>query len=411
MNKKNVPLQWHTEKRTVDSLTPYEKNPRQMSEKQLADLKKSLKRFNLVEIPAVDTDNKVIAGHQRLKVLHLLDRGGEEIDVRVPNRPLTKDEYEQYLLTSNAVTGDWDFEKLKSFDMDLLLDVGFDADELSSVWEPHLEVQDEKGFDEESELEKITEPETQLGDLIELGTHRLICGDNTDVKVLEQLCGKEKVSMIYSDPVFNLKGALSYSVGIGGKKNYGGNVNDTRSDEEYERFLRQGLELALAHSKPDTHCFYWNDQCNIGITQALYKSLGITNKRVCLWIKNSQNPTPSVAFNKCYEACMYGVRGKPYLSENHEGLNEVMNAEMSTGNNLHSEIYDQLDLWLEKRLPAKDYEHATSKPPALHQKSIRRCTKPGDIILDSFGGSGRQLTGQASVDSQSYLNPYSSLMT
>ncbi len=151
MTNKQVPLVWHTEKRTVDSLIPYKENPRTMSEKQLADLKKSLQRFNLVEIPAIDTTGRIIAGHQRLKVLQLLGRGDEQVDVRVPNRPLTKEEYEQYLLTSNAVTGDWDFEKLKLFEMDLLLDVGFDADELNKVWAEHLSVVPDE-FEKEKEL-------------------------------------------------------------------------------------------------------------------------------------------------------------------------------------------------------------------------------------------------------------------
>ena len=68
-----------------------------------------------------------------------------------------------------------------------------------------------------------------------------------------------------------------------------------------------------------------------------------------------------------------------------------MNKELTTGNNLLEETSDELDLWLVKRLPAKEYQHATSKPPKLHEKAIRRCTKPGDIILDSFSGSGSTL--------------------
>lgn len=403
MPTKQVSLVWHTEKRTVDSLIPYEANPRTMSEKQLADLKKSLKRFNLVEVPATDVDGRIIAGHQRVRVLQILGRGSEEIDVRVPNRPLTKEEYEQYLLTSNAVTGDWDFEKLKAFDVDFLTDIGFDADELSSIWEPHLEVKKEEDFDEETELEKIAEPTTQLGDLIELGSHRLICGDNTDPVVLEELFGLNTAAMIYSDPVYNLKGGVKYESGVGGKQAYGGNVNDTRTDSEYEEFLRQGMKLALLHAKPDAHCFYWCDQTYIGLVQSLYRSFEVKNKRVCLWIKNGQNPTPGVAFNKCYEPCVYGVRGKPYLSENHEDLNEVMNSDMTTGNQLIEEVNDHLSVWPEKRLPAKDYQHATSKPPALHQKAIRRCTKPGDIILDSFGGSGSTLIAAEQLKRRAFL--------
>lgn len=380
-------LEWHTEVRRVDDLLPYSKNPRSISEKQMSDLKKSLRKFNLVEIPAIDTDGKIIAGHQRVKAMQLLGRGKEKIEVRVPNRKLTQEEYDQYLITSNAVTGDWDFEKLKSFDFDLLLDIGFEKEDLA-FWDKDLEVKDEN-FDVEKELEKIKIPETKPGDLILLGNHRLICGNSGDLAVLKKLLGDEKCSIIYSDPPYNIK--LDYNKGIGGKKSYGGNVNDSRSYSEYKEFLKKSLVNALSVSEPNTHVFYWSDQIYIGLLQELYRELGIENKRVCLWLKNGFNPTPGVAFNKCYEPCTYGVRGKPYIAKDINNLNEVLNKELTTGNSLLSEALDNLDLWMVKRLSGKDYEHATSKPPKLHEKAIRRCTRLGDIILDSFSGSASTL--------------------
>lgn len=403
MSKNNeLALEWHTEKKVVDDLIPYEKNPRTMSEKQVADLKKSLKRFNLVEIPAVDTDNRVIAGHQRLKILQLLGRGQEEIDVRVPNRALTQEEYEQYLLTSNSVTGDWDFEKLKSFEMDLLLDVGFDADELNAVWAEHLNVR-EDDFDEEKELKEVKEPVTKLGDIIELGNHRLICGSSEDPEILKRLMGDELTFFIYSDPPYNLKGGIDYNTGIGGKQNYGGNVNDNRTDEEYREFLKRTMEAALSVSSKNAHIFYWCDQIYIGTVQELYRKSDIENKRVCLWIKNGQNPTPGVTFNKCYEPCVYGVRGKPYISKTFQAFNEVLNDDIGNGNKMLNDTLDHLDIWAVKRIGGKDYEHATSKPPELHQKAIRRCTKPGDIILDSFGGSGSTLIAAEQLKRRAFL--------
>ena len=103
-------LVWHTEQRRVCDLLPFKANPRKISEKEISDLKKSLKKFNLVEIPAITPDNKIIAGHQRCAVLQLLGRGEELIDCRVPSRPLTKTEYKQYLITSNKVHGTCDFD-------------------------------------------------------------------------------------------------------------------------------------------------------------------------------------------------------------------------------------------------------------------------------------------------------------
>ncbi len=393
-------LEWRTEKRLVKDLLPYEKNPRTISEKQIEDLKKSLKKFNLVEIPAIDKDGKIIAGHQRIKVLQLLGRENEEIDVRVPNRKLSEKEYEQYLLTSNAVGGDWDFEKLKSFDIEMLLDIGFSDDDLSQIWDDHLETEDDN-FDVEKELKKIKKPKTKLGDVYQLGIHKLICGDTTDPSVIKKLFEKEKANMIFSDPVYNIN--LSYDKGIGGKQSYGGKTNDKKTDAEYKEFLKKSLENAMSISHDDCHFFYWCDQAYIGLMQELYCEANIMNKRVCLWIKNSHTPTPNISFNKCYEPCVYGIKGKPYLSKNEQSLNEILNKEIGTGNRLIDDVLDMLDIWLVKRLAGSDYEHPTMKPPTLYEKAIRRCTKIGDIIFDGFGGSGSSLIAGEQLKRKVYL--------
>lgn len=125
------PLFWKTEKRKISDLIPYDQNPRTMTKKQAEDLKKSLERFNLVEIPVVDTRDRIIAGHQRLKILIMLGRGEEEIDVRVPCRELTDKEFQEYLIRSNKNTGSFDFDILaNAFDTVDLVEWGFDQKEL-----------------------------------------------------------------------------------------------------------------------------------------------------------------------------------------------------------------------------------------------------------------------------------------
>ncbi len=369
----------------VSDLKPAEYNPRKISKEALGQLKESLSRFNLVDPIIVNSapkrKNVVIGGHVRLRAAKEL--GHKTVPVVYVSLPLTKEK--ELNLRLNKNTGEWGFEKLKSFDLDLLTDIGFSDADFSSAWTENLEAEDDD-FDEKKELKQIKKPKTKVGDLITLGQHRLICGSSTDPAVLARLLGNERASMIYSDPPYNIN--VDYNGGIGGKKNYGGNVEDNRSDSEYREFITKTMIAALSVAKPDTHVFYWCDQIYIGLMQDLYRELGITNKRVCLWLKNSQNPVPSVAFNKCYEPCVYGVRGKPYLTKSVQNLNEVLNKEITTGNNLIEETLDHLDVWMVKRLSGKEYEHATSKPPKIHEKAIRRCTKPGDIILDSFSGSG-----------------------
>jgi len=392
-------LQWHTVQKRVNNLIPQEVNPRIISDKQMSDLKNSLQKYNLVEIPACDLNGKILAGHQRIRGLQLLGRGNDIIDVRVPNRQLTEEESKQYLIASNSLGGDWDFESLKSFDLDILMEAGFDQIQLAKFWDEEKEAINDF-FDIEKEIKKIKKPKTKLGDIIHLGYHKIICGDSTKSETIKRLFGEEKASMIYSDPVYNLQ--IDYNCGIGGNKDYGGNVNDSRTFEEYKTFIKDSLSSALSVSNPNIHVFYWCDQIYIGLIQDVYRNLGIDNKRVCLWLKNNQNPVPKVAFNKVYEPVVYGVRGRPYLAESITNLNEVLNKEFGTGNELLNQVDNFIDVWTAKRLSAKDLEHATSKPPQLHEKAIKRCTKPGDIILDSFLGSGSTLLAGEQLDRRVY---------
>jgi len=379
-------LEWVTTQRKVSELLPTEINPRKISDKQMSDLKKSLKKFNLAEIPTLNLDGKILAGHQRIKALKLLGRSEDLIDVRIPNRLLIEEEAKEYLISSNALGGSWDFELLKTnFELDTLMDIGFDEIELSKIWDEKEKEVKEDDFDIEKEIKNIKSPKTNLGDIIQLGKHKIICGDSTKIETLQKLFKDEKASMIYSDPVYNLN--VNYNGGIGGKQNYGGNVDDNRSLEEYSKFLDDSLKAGLSVANKDLHIFYYCDQVYIGIVQDIYRKNNIQNKRVCLWLKNNQNPVPSISFNKCYEPCIYGIIGNPYLAEDKTKYNEVMNQEFTTGN----EMYEAIDIWLSKRISAKDYSHATSKPITLHEKAIKRCTKVNDIILDSFLGSGSTL--------------------
>lgn len=379
---KNIQITWRTETRKVADLVPWSENPRSITKKALDKLVSRIKERGFHSAIVVDTDNTILSGNQRKKALEQLKIA--EVAVLIPSRKLTRDEREKIALESNLNDGEWDFEKLKSFNFDLLTDIGFPDTDMSNLFAENLEAEDDN-FDEKKEFEKIKVPKSKLGDLIIMGRHKLICGDCTDPQVLKKLFADERASVIYSDPPYNLR--IDYNKGLGGKQNFGGNVNDNRTDAEYREFLKKSIACALSIAKPDVHCFYYSDQTYIGYLQEIYRELGIENKRVCLWIKNGQNPVPSVAFSKCYEPCTYGVRGRPYISPNLQNLNEVMNKEMTTGNSLLEETLDHLDIWGVKRLGGKTHEHATSKPPQLHNKAIRRCSKPNDIILDSFSGS------------------------
>ncbi len=374
-------LAWTTVQKRVDDLIPQEVNPRIITDKQMSDLKRSLKKYNLVEIPAVDLNGNILAGHQRIKALQLLGRGEEIIDIRQPNRKLTNEEAKQYLIASNALGGTWNFESLKSFDLDLLLDSGFDQLDFLKFWDEDKDTKDDK-FDVDKEIKKMKTPVVQKGDLIVMGDHKLLCASSTDIHAVQKLFGEHKATAIYSDPPFNI--GLSYDKGVGNTRNYGGSFDDNQSPKEYVEFIRQVLKSALSVSVEDLHVAFWADEAWVWVFQTLYMELGIKNRRLNVWVKNNSSPTPTVAFNKCTEFCVYGSKGSPYLSDLVKNLNEIQNKDLSTGNQLLEEISN---LWATKRLPSNQMEHPTSKNPELHHKFIMRCTKPGNIIFDAFSGS------------------------
>ena len=122
-----------------------------------------------------------------------------------------------------------------------------------------------------------------------------------------------------------------------------------------------------------------------------------------MWIKNNQNLTPQIAFNKAFEPCIYGIRGKPFLSPTLNNFHGILNKEVTTGNRIIDDVLDHFNIWLAKRIAGITYEHPTEKPPTLHEKPLRRCTKPGDNVLDLTAGAGSTLIACEQLKRTAYL--------
>lgn len=405
MLNNNTPLSWTTITKKVNELIPQEVNPRKITDKQMSDLKRSLQKFNLAEIPAIDFDGKILAGHQRIQALKLLNRGEEIIDVRYPNRKLTEDESKEYLIGSNKLGGDWDFDLLKDFNLETLEFAGFEKIELSKEWDL-LPTKKQKEFDADKVIKEVKIPKTKLGDRILLGDHVLTCGDSTDPNVIKRLMSGKQADLCNTDIPYNI--GLSYEKGVGGNKSnksYGSDFDDNLSDNQYKIFIDKIVKNAIASCKKDAHYFIWNDERYVWLTQTVFMENGIANKRLLVWIKNGFSVTPTCAFNKVTEFLCYGTIGSPYLNSNINNLHEVINKDIGTGNELLENINNLL---LVKRLPSKEYSHPTQKSPDLHHNIIKRCSKIGDIVLDLTAGSGSILTACYDLKRVAYmceLNP------
>lgn len=363
-------LVWHTEKRKINDLIPTEKNPRKMTEKQERELRESLEKFNLVDIPAINTDNRIISGHQRLRILQLLGRGEEEVDVRVPNRNLTEGEHKEYLLRANKNTGEWDLELLQGFDEDLLADIGWSSEEIDEIFriEP-----DEDDFNAGVEYEKITEPKTKLGNVYELGDHRLMCGDATKKEDVEMLMGGVSADVVFTDPPYN----MNYE-----SKAKGGIIGDNIEEEEFIAFsIEFMIRMKEAMKSGGVYYICSGYQSYIPFMYAI-KQAGLEFANPIIWVKNSigmgmgdyraKHEMILRARNKKRKATpiMYGYnKGKHYFIDSRE----------------------EADVWEVSRRATNTMVHPTQKPLELIGRAIRNSSKREEVVLDLFGGSGSTL--------------------
>ncbi len=360
-------LVWHNEKRKINDLIPYEGNPRHMTEKQVEDLRKSLEKFNLVEIPAVNIDNIIIAGHQRLKILQLLGRGEEEIDIRLPNRTLTLEEVKEYNLRSNKNTGEWDYDLLANFDEELLKESGFESEELDKIFQLDL---GEDDFDADAEAEKITDCKVKIGDLYQLGEHRLLCGDSTKKEDVEKLMGGEKADMVFTDPPYSVNYEKKNREVLKSKSYSKIEGDDLSVDEIAENIWFPAFRNMYDVARDN--CSYYMTMPQGGdqmMMMMMMMKSGWEVKHELIWIK----PSPVFSMGRLdydykHEPIIYGWK------KNHKfyGNGEFNKSVWEIGRE-------------------GDKSHPTMKPVKLIENALLNSSQRGDIVIDIFGGSGSTL--------------------
>ncbi|MDK7376010.1 DNA modification methylase [Weeksella virosa] len=366
MSKKLLsPLEWYTEKRKVSELVPYEFNPRSITEEKLQKLKESLEKFNLVEIPAINLDNTIIAGHQRICALFTIGRGDELIDVRVPNRQLTESELKEYNLRSNINVGEWDIEMLtehfSEFNFD---DLGLNLDDFDLP----DDVLDSPEQEQEFDVELPPEPKTKPGDIYEFIskqkniTHRLICGDSTKSETYKALLQDSKFNLIVTDPPYNVdyQGATKDKLKI---------ENDSMSDSDFKTFLYLFYQEAFIHSAEGCPIYVWHADSEGANFRSSLKDAGWKLAQCLIWVKNSL-VMGRQDYHWKHEPCLYGWK---------EGA----------AHNWYSDRKQTTVLEFDR--PNRNAEHPTMKPLELFSYQIKNSSKQRDIVGDSFSGSGTTL--------------------
>lgn len=407
-------LVWHNEKRMVNNLIPFDQNPRKMTEDQVKQLTTSLEKFGLVEIPAIDTDDVIVAGHQRMRIMQLIGLGDEEIDVRVPNRKLTPAEFKEYNVRSNKNVGMWDDDLLASlFDINELRDIGFSEVELGNL---DFDTTEDVKDDILPEIPDV--PKSKLGDLYEFGGNRVLCGDSTSEEDVEKLMDGQLAAMCFTDPPYN----VNYTGGMGTheKNARTGILNDSMSSDDFREFLEKALKPIVSHTKGGIYVCMSSSELHA--LKGAFEAVGGHWQSFIIWVKN--NFTLSRAdYQNTYEPILYGWADdvvNHYFTDRRdianvwEDLSEAKSeydGEFTTisfqgfkvriqGKIGKGEIIKKkqhLDIWRYDK-PSKSELHPTQKPIALVTEAITNSSKNRDIVLDTFLGSGSTLIACAKTN-------------
>jgi len=347
--------------RQVADLIPYANNSRTHSDAQVAQIAASIREFGWTNPILTDGDKGIIAGHGRLLAARKLNMS--EVPV-IELSGLTDTQKKAYIIADNklALNAGWDdellaveFAELEASGFDLEL-TGFTLDEIGAL-------QPEQIFegltDEDAVPEVPADPVTKLGDVWLCGKHRVMCGDSCSITDVESLTDGQPVDMWLTDPPYN----VAYE---GGTKAALKILNDSMGNDEFRTFLRDACVTADAVMKAGAVFYIWHADLEGYNFRGACQDAGWKVRQCLVWKKQTL-VMGRQDYHWKHEPCLYGWK---------EGAGHLWAADRKQTTILE---FDR---------PSRNGEHPTMKPVALFEYQMLNNTKGGDIVLDSFGGSG-----------------------
>ncbi len=348
----------------ISAIKPNEENPRFITDSKFKKLVKSIKEFpEMLETRplVVDEDMIVLGGNMRLKALK--SAGVFEVPVHQV-KGWTEDQKKEFIIKDNIGYGEWDWDLVANdWDLDKLTDWGLDLPDFPQL-EPEAEEDD---YEEPDDLQV----DVVLGDLIEIGEHRLLCGDSTDSDEVAKLMNGEKADMVFTDPPYNLSfgGSMSNTTKDGIMiKHKGANQlhnaihNDKMSKDEFYKFLSDVLKEIKINCNGAFYICFGSQTLNQLLQPFI--DLGMEYKSIIIWMKN-QATLSGKDYKGRYEPILYG----------------------RFNDGFYGERYKQEDIWEFQRTLKNDL-HPTMKPIPLIENALNNSSKKGMKVLDLFLGSG-----------------------
>jgi DNA modification methylase len=341
-------------------------NPRIIKDDKFAKLVKSINEFpqmlNLRPI-VVNDDMVVLGGNMRLKACK--EAGLKEIPI-IKASELTEQQQKEFIVKDNVGYGEWDWDDLaNNWDAAELEEWGLDI--------PDFKTEDEAQEDD-YEIPEHLRTDIVLGDLFEIGPHRLLCGDSTQTDTFAKLFENQLADLVVTDPPYNVayEGKTKDALTI---------QNDSMSDDSFYQFLYDFYTALGTYTKSGGAWYVWHADSEGANFRSAMKNSGIMVKQCLIWVKNSM-VMGRQDYQWRHEPCLYGWK---------EGA-------------AHGWYSDRKQTTiLEFDRPSRNTEHPTMKPIPLIAYQIGNSSKQGDIVADGFGGSGTTMVAAHQLNRKGYL--------
>ena len=360
--------------RNIADIKPNPKNPRVIKDDKYHKLVESLRSFPqmLEKRPLVcftDIDNKlvVLGGNMRLKAA--IELGMDKLPVVLVD-DWTEEQRAEFLIKDNVGFGEWNWEELQAdWDVEQLGEWGLDIPQQFMVVPEATE--------DDYEIPDEIHTDIVLGDLFEIGEHRLLCGDSTQTDTFEKLFNGQLADLVVTDPPYNVayEGKTKDKLKID---------NDKQSDGDFYQFLYDFYTALGSYTKQGGGWYVWHADLEGTNFRRAMSDAGIMVKQCLIWVKSSM-VMGRQDYQCKHEPCLYGWK---------EGA-------------AHGWYSDRKQTTiLEFDRPNRNAEHPTMKPIPLFAYQIGNSSKQGDIVADGFGGSGTTMVACHQLNRKGYLVEY-----
>ena len=364
----------------LQDLRPYERNPRK-NEAAVPVVMESIRNFGFKVPLVIDKDNVIVCGHTRYKAAKRL---GMDTVPCIRADDLTPEQIRAFRLVDNraAEMSEWDIDLL-NIELEDITDIDM------GIFGFEEEPEEPEAEEDDYQVQLPVEPKTKLGEMYRLGDHLLLCGDSTDQAAVERLFTDGKsADLVITDPPYN--------VAYHGKA--GSIQNDDMGDSEFYEFLRSAFTAMSSVMKPGGVFYIWHADIEGYNFRRAVRDSGIEYKQCLIWVKNSL-ALGRQDYQWQHEPCLYGWKpGAAHyfidertqttvIEDKHKDFRKMRKEELVRL--LEDVTADKVSTTIiHEDKPARSDEHPTMKPIKLLARGIKNSSRPGEIVLDIFGGSG-----------------------